>query len=395
MQSIMQTWTSTLGAALLCAATGSATADTLRVPDQFLDIQSAINASVYGDVIEIAAGTYEPPVTLNTLGKGITLRGAIAKNGLPATILDGGYARRILICTWYEPTTTTFENLVITRGSSINGGGVFLGSSSPTFVNCTFTGNTTTGSGGGLYCNQARPSFFDCRIMGNTAIAAGGGVYLYQSHPMFSNCTMSGNTGYFGGGAHLVTSNALVIECEFSNNLAHLNGGALVLDLSSRVIMKDSLLSGNIGELSGGGIYVDVSHITLTGCTFAENRAIDAQSRGGAITFVNGGTGQIGSTVFCANTAWLETQLAGAGWTDAGGNCFATSCEDASGDGSPDLCAHSQGDFNLDGMIDAADLALILSNWGASDQQIGDLTGDGSIGAEDLALLLNRWTSPT
>ena len=40
----------------------------------FNDIQSAINFASNGDVIEIAAGTYVLPTTINTLGKTITLR---------------------------------------------------------------------------------------------------------------------------------------------------------------------------------------------------------------------------------------------------------------------------------------------------------------------------------
>lgn len=46
-------------------------------------------------------------------------------------------------------------------------------------------------------------------------------------------------------------------------------------------------------------------------------------------------------------------------------------------------------DLNGDGTIDAADLALMLSNWGVGG--IGDINGDGSVEATDLAILLGQW----
>ena len=46
-------------------------------------------------------------------------------------------------------------------------------------------------------------------------------------------------------------------------------------------------------------------------------------------------------------------------------------------------------DLNGDGSIDAADLALLLSNWGGSG--VGDIDGDGTVGAADLSALLAAW----
>ncbi len=49
------------------------------------------------------------------------------------------------------------------------------------------------------------------------------------------------------------------------------------------------------------------------------------------------------------------------------------------------------GDFNCDGHINAADLAVILANWGGSDCA-SDLDFDGIVGAGDLAIMLSAWT---
>jgi hypothetical protein len=48
------------------------------------------------------------------------------------------------------------------------------------------------------------------------------------------------------------------------------------------------------------------------------------------------------------------------------------------------------GDLNGDGIVSAADLAILLSSWGASGGP-ADLNGDGQVNAADLATLLAAW----
>ena len=48
-------------------------------------------------------------------------------------------------------------------------------------------------------------------------------------------------------------------------------------------------------------------------------------------------------------------------------------------------------DFNHDGVVDAADLAELLSSWGPCGGCPADLDGNGTVDAADLAELLSRW----
>jgi hypothetical protein len=60
-------------------------------------------------------------------------------------------------------------------------------------------------------------------------------------------------------------------------------------------------------------------------------------------------------------------------------------------DGDPETspaCRMATGDVNLDGRIDADDLASLLFAWTAGDLVTGDLDRDGLIDGEDLALVL-------
>ena len=87
----------------LLMLTAGAAADTITVcPDgscDHVDIQSAIDAAAWGDVIEIVAGTYQPVATLNTNGKPITLRGEVDGEGVPVTVIEGLGLIRVLECT--------------------------------------------------------------------------------------------------------------------------------------------------------------------------------------------------------------------------------------------------------------------------------------------------------
>ncbi|MGA1046045.1 MAG: hypothetical protein ACO3ZY_12700, partial [Phycisphaerales bacterium] len=67
---------------------------------------------------------------------------------------------------------------------------------------------------------------------------------------------------------------------------------------------------------------------------------------------------------------------------------------DDDGDGTPNDCgdsgARDPADLDGDGIVGAADLALLLGQWGGSGS--GDLDGDGTVGAGDLATLLAAWS---
>ncbi len=65
--------------------------------------------------------------------------------------------------------------------------------------------------------------------------------------------------------------------------------------------------------------------------------------------------------------------------------------EDDNGNGIPDACELVEGDLNLDGCIDAADMGLLFVVWGLPNPPFGDLDGDGVAAAGDLGVLLTAW----
>jgi hypothetical protein len=66
-------------------------------------------------------------------------------------------------------------------------------------------------------------------------------------------------------------------------------------------------------------------------------------------------------------------------WTDQGGNTVAESC-----------ASDCPGDLNGDGIVDGADLSILLGAWGDADGP-ADIDGSGLVDGADLAALLGDW----
>ena len=73
-------------------------------------------------------------------------------------------------------------------------------------------------------------------------------------------------------------------------------------------------------------------------------------------------------------------------------NCdIALGAQDQDADALLDECEYARGDFDLDGTVGGADLAVLLSLWGVVNAPFGDLNGDGQIAGADLSILLGNW----
>jgi len=58
-----------------------------------------------------------------------------------------------------------------------------------------------------------------------------------------------------------------------------------------------------------------------------------------------------------------------------------------------DACEYARGDLNLDGVVSASDIPLLLAEWGSSTPGLADLNRDGAVTAQDLTILLTNWGS--
>ena len=158
-----------LAVAAVLSFASSAVADTINVPAGG-DIQAAINGASDGDIIQLEAGEYFPAAAIDTIGKAVTLRGEVGKDGAPTTVIDGQGSIGVLQCTSGEGADTVFENLLITGGYTTgDGGGMSNYESSPTLTGCSFANNSANYFGGGMNNNISSPTLTGCTFAGNSA----------------------------------------------------------------------------------------------------------------------------------------------------------------------------------------------------------------------------------
>jgi hypothetical protein len=156
-------------------------------------------------------------------------------------------------------------------------GGGMIASGGAQVRNCTFTENFA-GTGGGLYCEDANLVVEDCAFSRNCA-RRGGGAYVKGSEARFVNCVVSANclhtlissTPQNGVGLACDMSQMTITRCQFTGNWTVGWGGIANLN-QSRATISHSLFTGNMAG-NGSGIYNRDSALSVTNCTFHENRS--------------------------------------------------------------------------------------------------------------------------
>ncbi len=280
----------------------------------YATIQAAVDASVAGDEIKIAAGTY---AGINNQGglaqvvyinKSITLRGGYtpadwntADPVINLTTLDAqGLGRPVAVV---GPAEVSITGLRLTGGNATLLRGI--------------PGNTSVNAGGGVYAQSATLTLDRCVIFSNTASTEasksgyGGGVFVYGGSLTVTSTTIESNLGspvYYGSGGGLYINNSSSVE--LTGNLIRNNTGS-----------TNQL---NAGGGNGGGIRIEASHVVLTGNTITGNSGSTgpgglASASGGGV-YASGGSLTMSDNSLSGNTAAKNNY----GW---GGGVALSGCE--------------------------------------------------------------------
>ena len=155
-------------------------------PADFSSIQNAIDASKFGDIIKVAAGTYRENLSL-TAKDGITIRGGYSEDFKSRSvqdhlsIIDGGNSATV--ASFINCDETTFEGFTL-----INGKGSFV------FGIAKWAGGFIVKDGSGMKLSQLKIS--DC-----SAYAGGGGVIYGAADFVLSHTRFSRNRASNGASA--------------------------------------------------------------------------------------------------------------------------------------------------------------------------------------------------
>jgi len=230
-------------------------------------------------------GSYNRNLTLSS-GKNMVI---MSVDGADLTTLDAGNVTRHFSFSGEEDTTFKVVGFTLKNGLSGSGGSIYISNSSPQFNNCTISDNKSPGYGGAIYIynNEAAPIFNNCIITSNVAESDagdyisnyGGGVYIGSGSPTFNDCRISYNTASRGdyqsngGGVFInwfdnreydpVTFN----RCQFIGNTLTPDDGAYGggLAINARTVLSSCLIAGNTATAGassssqGGGLYISLS----------------------------------------------------------------------------------------------------------------------------------------
>lgn len=180
----------------------------IRVPQDYPTIQQGIDAAVSGDIVVVAAGTYNEEITLKA---GVTVRGA----GEGLSIINGG---------------GNSGDVVFAAGNDINNDTKFQG--------FTVTGALSGGGmpgGAGIFCNSgAKPDIRNNRVEGNDF-----GIVTWNQASAFihNNVVVNNNYGGIGLSTAATIINNTIVNCRIGVN----DGGGYGPTVMNNIIVDNNL----------------------------------------------------------------------------------------------------------------------------------------------------------
>jgi len=253
---------------------------------QYPTIQAAINAASNGWIIELANGTFTGNGNrdIDFLGKAITVRSQSGNPALCVMNVQGTATtpHRGFNLHSGESNACVIGGLTI-RGGYVTddlGGAILCESASPAINDCVFIDNHAGYGGGVASLYPSRPSIQGCSFTTNIAEGEqgwGGAAYVEQGSVPFTDCTFSGNSSSGSSGAidfYLGSWNtASLIRCSFVDNAGPYDGAVACqgdVQNGSELIVGDCSFVGNSGSVGAIVLYRH-GHATVTGCQFVGN----------------------------------------------------------------------------------------------------------------------------
>jgi hypothetical protein len=229
-----------------------AQAITIRVPQDYAKIQSAINAAHDGDEIVVSSGVYVE--IINFMGKNIVLRSTdpMSTATIAATVIDGNKKGAVVAFAGTETSGCLLTGFTIRNGI----GGIYGGGAKARIERNTITGNSAYGPGGGLY--DCDGTIQNNTISGNS-VSTGSGGGLYDCDGTIQNNVITNNSasgGFGGSGGGLSSCNGTIQNNVITSNSASGNvygyGGGLD---DCKGPIRNNTITSNSAKTEGGGLW--------------------------------------------------------------------------------------------------------------------------------------------
>jgi len=277
----------------------------------YVDLQQALAVAGEGDEIWVAAGTYTPgpsddSISSFQLRDGVALYGGFAGGETSGASRDRAAQETILSGdvggddeygpgVWYDGWNRHTANSGHVVDSSGTGATTILDGFTIT-AGATGPAGTPAGSslmyGSGLYNVGGSPTVRNCTFLRNlAAFAHGGAVYNYDGSPVFENCRFVQNWVHLGQGGGIYSGGAsgpVVTDCAFvENRVVGASSEALGAGISHwsslPLVVTRCVFDGNVAEnfyasgssyiARGAGIHHFSGGLTVVNSIFRHNRA--------------------------------------------------------------------------------------------------------------------------
>ncbi len=251
---------------LLCM-TGLLQAVILHVPEDYTEIQSAVDISTPGDTILLAHQIYIENVNIHQ--KNLVLTSTLNPYGIEVadyvTLIGADSGSCITISDSGWETGVELIGMTLQYGEALFGGGVNITDSRVSMNYIRMTSNWGSQCGGGFFAESSELNFRMTEIEFNLADGDGGGGYLSNCSGEFDYVYVNENlSGRSGGGLRLTQGSMLELETLYcTGNNAEQNGGAMAL--SDQCELRGRFyVSGNDADGNGGGIFLSGSVIDIS-----------------------------------------------------------------------------------------------------------------------------------
>src|SRR5690554_569056 len=216
--------------------------------DAYTDLQQAINNSLFGDTIWVAAGTYQPAFgTSFSMKEGVEIYGGFPNNDSNAELEDRNWVQNqtillgngnsvvqnVFISSAQMTSISVLDGFTITGNNiqiSADGAGIYNEYASPTLRNLNLRNNRTTGNGGAIFNNQSSPTITNAIIFDNSA-GLGGAFFNQASSPVITNVSIVSNTALSSAGTsafrNVTNSNPILRNSVIWNNLVNNASGTI------------------------------------------------------------------------------------------------------------------------------------------------------------------------
>ncbi len=258
----------------ICLCRYSMAASVRNVPGDYATIQLAINASVDGDTVRVAEGTYSGPgfARLNFKGKQISV---VSENGPETCIIDSPGSKWGVVFESGESENSVLNGFTF---RNIDGPCVLIDGTSPVITNCRLADSEHGARIESLGETFSHPRFFDCEFSGNAGVGLTayfgrnltvnncvltrnkcGGLSLYSCRDQvtINNCLITHNS--IGGGISTSGTETLVTHCTIVDNTAAQRGGGISGACDSHTVVANCVIWGNRAEEGGNQICLSYS----------------------------------------------------------------------------------------------------------------------------------------